>query len=205
MRTTGYDHGVPMQSGANRSHRGESVVKDVLEAAREELSRVGYRALRIEDVAARANVNRTTIYRRWPTKAELIGTTLRMMFDVPDIGPSTGSLRADLLVLARQAIAFLTSPNGQVFVRMVMGEGAEPELRAVLDSIRSEKDSSVKRLFESAKARGEMRRDVSSDLVVEHLIGGINHRIFALGMTPESIDVAEHVDLLLYGVLVRDS
>jgi AcrR family transcriptional regulator len=37
-----------------------------VEATAEELSRVGYAAMRVEDVAARSGVHKTTIYRRWP-------------------------------------------------------------------------------------------------------------------------------------------
>src|SRR6266481_5757247 len=53
--------------------RSERVVKSVLEAAVVELAESGYSAFRIEQVAAKAGVNKTTIYRRWPTKTELVG------------------------------------------------------------------------------------------------------------------------------------
>ena len=56
--------------GARTGGRSERVVRDVLRAAIEELSTNGYSALRVEDVAARAGVNKTTVYRRWPTKAD---------------------------------------------------------------------------------------------------------------------------------------
>ena len=52
--------------------RGEPVVRGILAAALEELASAGYRALRIEDVATRAGVNKTTVYRRWPTKEDLV-------------------------------------------------------------------------------------------------------------------------------------
>ena len=190
-------------SSTNRSHRGEAVVRDVLEATREELARIGYRALRIDDVATRANVNRTTIYRRWPTKVQLVRATLRMMIDVPDDEPDTGSIRGDLLVVARHMLGFLTSANGQVLVRMMMAEGTEAELREVVDAIRRENDVILERLFERARVRGEIRSNLELDVFVPTMIGGLHHRIFALGIAPEAIRLEAHVDLLLSGALVR--
>ena len=51
--------------------RAERVRTAVLEAAAELLTEVGYDKMRVEDVAARAGVHKTTVYRRWPTKAAL--------------------------------------------------------------------------------------------------------------------------------------
>ena len=124
-------------SAGNRRHRGETVVHDVIEAAREELARVGYRALRIEDVAARAKVNKTTIYRRWPTKVELVQETLKTMFDHQEPLPNTGSLRSDLVCVAGEMFKFFSSANGHVLVRMMMTEGTEKDLRRIVDSLRS--------------------------------------------------------------------
>src|SRR5262245_16386487 len=56
--------------------RGEAVVRGILAAALEELARTGYGALRIEGVAARAGVNKTTVYRRWATKENLVRAAL---------------------------------------------------------------------------------------------------------------------------------
>lgn len=194
-----------MQSAhPNRSHRGEVVVQDVLGATRDELTRVGYRALRIEDVATRANVNRTTIYRRWPSKVDLVRATLQWMFaEIPDIEPDTGSFRGDLLVVAREMLTFMLSPNGQVMIRMVMAEGAEPELRAIMEDLRREKDALLRQMFARAKARGEIREELRQELLLSMLVGGVHHRIFALCVDPVVIDIEEHVDLLLSGALVR--
>ena len=56
--------------------RSARIVDGVLEATAEELSRVGYAALRVDEVAERSGVNKTTIYRRWPTKSDLVRATL---------------------------------------------------------------------------------------------------------------------------------
>jgi AcrR family transcriptional regulator len=59
------------------------VVRGVMEATLAELALTGYGALRIEDVAVRAGVNKTTVYRRWPTKEELVpGVEAMLLFSV---------------------------------------------------------------------------------------------------------------------------
>ena len=52
--------------------RGPRLVEKVLQVTLEEVGRVGFAALSVETVAALAGVNKTTIYRRWPTKFELV-------------------------------------------------------------------------------------------------------------------------------------
>lgn len=185
-------------SSANRSHRGEAVIQDVLQATHEELARVGYRALRIEDVAARANVNRTTIYRRWPTKVELVREALQTIFDETEQDPDTGSFRGDLLVVAADVLRFLASAKGRVLVRMIMAEGADEELRNIVSDVRREKEAKVEGIIERARARGEVR-PIRAEIFMAHLLGGLQHRIFVLGIAPEAIDIEEHVELLLHG------
>src|SRR5262245_2839968 len=77
--------------------RGEPVVRGILGAALTELARTGYGALRIEDVAARAGVNKTTVYRRWSTKEDLVRAALLSITNDRFTPPNTGSLRTDLL------------------------------------------------------------------------------------------------------------
>ena len=69
-------------------------MQGVLSAVLQELSRVGYRGLRIEDVALRAGVNKTTVYRRWPTKIELVRAALVCDSTCRIPHPDTGTLRS---------------------------------------------------------------------------------------------------------------
>src|SRR5882757_10372604 len=82
--------------GVRVKGRAARVVSDVLIATAEELSRVGYSSLRVEDVAARSGVNKTTIYRRWPTKPELVGAAV-MSIKVPIEFAHTEDLQRDLV------------------------------------------------------------------------------------------------------------
>src|SRR4051812_8420984 len=90
--------------------RSARVIHDVLDATLEELARSGYVALTIESVAARAGVNRTTIYRRWPTKYALVHAAMLASQDGLQEAPDTGAIRSDLMTLARQRLAAVSVP-----------------------------------------------------------------------------------------------
>src|SRR5918996_1680041 len=79
--------------------RSEQVVRRVLDAALVELARSGYAGFRMDGVASRARVNKTTIYRRWPTRAALVTALVdRMRTPLREKPlPDTGQLEPDLV------------------------------------------------------------------------------------------------------------
>ncbi|HWL87667.1 MAG TPA: helix-turn-helix domain-containing protein, partial [Polyangiaceae bacterium] len=86
--------------GIRRQGRSAEIVELVLENTVEEFGRSGYSGLRVEEIAARSGVNKTTIYRRWPTKDDLVVAAIQWIspYKRP---PNTGSLRTDLLGMLR--------------------------------------------------------------------------------------------------------
>src|SRR5688572_9801014 len=71
-----------------------------LAATAEALAEDGYDALSIEAVGARAGVHKTTVYRRWPTKADLVADAARARSEQHVPIPDTGGLAGDLRLLA---------------------------------------------------------------------------------------------------------
>lgn len=185
--------------------RGKSVVESVLMAAREELARVGYRALRIEDVATRAGVHKTTIYRRFPEKIDLVRATMQELFHENFQTKDTGSLRGDLIHFGQVITAFFQSVEGQSLVRMMTTEGTDPELRSIVESVRANKEALPKRVIEGAVTRGEIHPATDGELLFKTLVGAIHHRLFAMEQCVSELNLAKLVDLLLYGVLPRDA
>jgi AcrR family transcriptional regulator len=179
------------------------VVRSVLGAVLEELARVGYGALRIEDVAARAEVNKTTVYRRWPTKTELVQAALLSITSDRVTAPDTGSLRTDLLEVARKLVATFSSCEGQSFMRLVISEGPGSELLTIVKSLRKVHESVPRSVAEAAEARGELGAGVDAPLLFDVLIAALHRKLM---MDRESVDDAylcRLVDLLLLGVLAR--
>jgi len=73
----------------------------ILDAVRELIAEVGYDAMRIDQVAARAHASKATIYRRWSGKPDLATAVLHRMNPRPPVLDSTGDLRSDLVRVMR--------------------------------------------------------------------------------------------------------
>lgn len=87
---------------ASRTRRRGTVLEDaILEAAWSELAAAGYEGFRVDAVAARANTSKTVLYRRWPTRAELVLAALRKHAKVSSKIPDSGSLRGDLTIILK--------------------------------------------------------------------------------------------------------
>ena len=186
-----------------KAHRGESVVRDVLDAAREEIAKFGFAAMRIEDVALRAEVAKTTIYRRWPKKEDLLFEVLQSMMSGSREIPESGSLRGDLLAIARHLRSIMTSADGQAVARVMMAERSDPEVRRVIERIREEKMVAPRKLVERARERGEIDPSVDAELLLTTLAGSIHHRVFVRSDELSDAYLEALVDLLLSGVRPR--
>src|SRR5215472_19059285 len=112
------EHTPSAQGGHVRVRRRGSDLEDaILEAAWEELTAVGYAHLTIDAAAARAHTSKPVLYRRWPTRPELVLAALRqrgpLLSGEP---PDTGSLRGDVLALLERMSAGLLARGTGVIV-----------------------------------------------------------------------------------------
>ncbi len=181
--------------------RGEPVVRGVLGAALEELGRAGYGALRIEDVAARAGVNKTTIYRRWPTKEDLVRAALLSITSGSVVVPNTGSLRTDLLEIARGMVEMTRSCEGQGLMRVIIAEGPGSELMAIARSLRKTHEAVPRSVIEAAQARGELAPDIDAMLLFDVLVSALKGRLLMDRQEVDEAFLARLLDLLLLGAL----
>jgi AcrR family transcriptional regulator len=181
--------------------RGEAVVQRVLEAALQELAQVGYRAFRIEEVALRADVNKTTVYRRWPLKADLVRDALAASSADKFVAPQTGALRSDLLALVRMFLEQATTPMGRSLMRMLAAEASDPELIDISRSLRARHEVMPQALLAAAVARGELAPDADHMVILHALIGAIHHRLFLMNEPVTEAFLTGLVDLLLLGAL----
>jgi AcrR family transcriptional regulator len=163
--------------GVRVQGRSARVVDAVLLATAEQLGEVGFAALRIEDVAARSGVNKTTIYRRWPRKEELVASVLETLRLVPGT-PDTGTLRGDLLELLDAIAKGAATPAGRGLMRLVQTERGHPEFAAILRRRRSEQLASRRAIFERAIARGELPVGSDSGILAELVLAPLIARLF---------------------------
>ncbi len=195
-----------ISDGIRKPGRPRSAQADqaILRATLEEVAEVGFEALSIEAVAARAGVGKTTIYRRWPSKAELVMESISMIHtEVPVI--DTGNFRDDLLTILRGAF-HIDMPLVEQLVVKVIGEvKSNPEVfRVFMERHVTPRFQAITQMIERAKARGELRQDVDTALIMSLAAGPFFFQILFSGMAPTpalSPDQPEQmVDAILHGV-----
>ncbi len=159
--------------------RGAPVTEAVLSRTLEELAAVGLEGMRVERIAARAEVNKTSVYRRWPTREALVAAALEgVLASFSTAMPDTGSLRGDVLALVTPIAEFLASDTGRAVLRAAMASSsalavADVAARAVEGGGRGPLASLVRR----ARRRGEWRRGVAPTLLFGSLVGAVIHRV----------------------------
>ncbi len=110
------------------------------------------------DVAsAAAGVNKTTIYRRWPGKKQLVAAAVdwmrRFVHDVPL--PDTGSLERDLIEAFRRRVRFKDRVEGQAWARL-LAEKNDPDVSAVIGDAVKERSESWYAMVTRAIARSDL-------------------------------------------------
>jgi AcrR family transcriptional regulator len=158
----------------------------VLEATSAVLAEDGYEGLSIETVAGRAGVHKTTVYRRWPTRAQLVADALRARSEQNVPVPDTGSLAGDLEALARAVVRNIGSPAGTATARTVVAAGlSAADIAATSAEFWAERLARTGVIVERAIERGELPAGTDPHLVIETLIGPLYVRLL---LTGEPID-----------------
>lgn len=180
--------------------RSARVRQAVLDAAFAELGEKGYRGLSIEAVALRSGVAKTTVYRRWPTRDELVADALDSRSDRNDAVPDTGSLRGDLKEFCEGVSAKLTSNHGKAMLKsLVAAVDQSPEIVETVQRFWRERRDVGAQLIERWIERGALRPGTDADLVVEAILAPIYLRVLLPG-GPLTEDVLQgFIDLALEG------
>lgn len=184
--------------------RAARVRSAVLQATAELLTEVGYDQVTVDEVAARANVHKTTVYRRWPTKPELIADAARVHSDEHVPIPDTGTLHGDLQALARAVVANIGSEGGARRTRSIAAAAmTSNELAAGMHTFWAERLAASGAVVERAIERGELPPNSDANLIIETLIGPLWIRLLLTG-EPISDDLADRVaELVTAGATAR--
>jgi AcrR family transcriptional regulator len=175
------------------------VVTSILDATLEELALVGFAALNVETVAERAGVNKTTVYRRYPTKVELTAAALlREHETIEDI--DTGSFEGDLSALLTEASRFCVDSRGQSVFRMLLADPTNPEVSRLADQMRRDGERVPRRVFQRAIARSEISPDTDLSLLLGMVIGIVVHRVLLERGTLSEEEVQALVSMIVHGV-----
>jgi AcrR family transcriptional regulator len=175
-------------------------VADVLLAATKELTRRGYAGFRVEDVASAAGVNKTTVYRRWPTKADLVCAAIREIVMHTQEGPDTGSLEGDLIEFLRRLVAWKKTAETADVLRILVVEAAEPDVERIGRTLRAEAFEPWLAIVARGKARGEIPARTDARLLVEMVFTPVIMRLHRLHEPVDEATRASIVRIVLAGV-----
>lgn len=175
----------------------------VLRCVLDELAERGLEGLRVERVAARAEVNKTSIYRRWPTREALVEAALaRVHGAVAREAGDRGSLRADLEALAGAAAALLASPQGRALTASaVSGRGALAQ--GSRRRLAQQAGRALGEVVNRATRRGEWRAGASARSLLSLLVGAVMHRVFLEQAPVTGRWLTDTVGLLVAGASAR--
>jgi AcrR family transcriptional regulator len=154
----------------------------VMAAVIEELSEHGYAGARLERVAARAGVAKTTIYRRWGSLDGLLADLMaeRAAQEIPV--PDEGDLGSDLRVLARHAVASVRDPAVRAALASIVAAAVQsPAAREVLTRFLAGRTATMTVIVDRAVQRGEVAAGTDAAGIIRTVTALIYYRLFIAG------------------------
>jgi AcrR family transcriptional regulator len=142
--------------------RGEALNAAIYQATLDELAESGYAGLTMERVAERARASKASLYRRWPTRIELVMEAVRNTLPTPESTPDTGTLRGDLVAMLGQAAHVLSGPAGEA-MRGLLGEALSSG--SPLSSMRRTSQGMGRRTMEEVVRRAVERGEIDPDAI----------------------------------------
>lgn len=160
--------GTPRRTQGTLGGRSDDVVRRVLDAALVELARSGFADFRMEAIATRAAVNKTTVYRRWPNRVALV-TALVERMRIPlreNALPDTGRLEADLLEAFERRSSVGRTIEGRAWARL-LNERHNPEVESIIGATVDERRGEWMTMVTRAIERGDLPPNTDAQLFLD--------------------------------------
>lgn len=175
----------------------------IMRVTYELLAETGYQGLRYDNVAARARASKATLYRYWPTKAELVTAAIRAS-DVAGVRvPDTGTLRGDLVAHFGALATQVGGEEGQVLAGLFVAMHRDSELAARLRPLMVSRTPPGHAICARAEERGELRPGYDVRLIDEIPVPVLFMRSFALGLPLDARFIEHLVDDIVLPLLTR--
>jgi AcrR family transcriptional regulator len=167
-----------MTPGRKRSEQSRLAI---LAAAFELAVEVGYANTTLEGIAARSGAGKQTIYRWWPSKADVVLDALATKTDVVVPLPDTGNFRQDLLRFLVSSFTAATRPEFATLLRALMAQAQlDPDFgRRFRTGFLHRRRDTLRVLLDRAAERDELPRGMSADTVADVVFGVIWYRLLA--------------------------
>jgi AcrR family transcriptional regulator len=168
----------PARRGRQRSEVADQAI---LAATLEVLSTDGYGGLTMASVIARSAVSSATLYRRWPTKQELVAAALASL-DAGLVEVDTGTLEGDLTALINGVVDALSIQGDELAEDVAVELRRNADFRAAVnDKFLRPRLEVFDRVLQRARRRGELGPGVSTKVGYSFVSGPLHHRVFVLG------------------------
>jgi AcrR family transcriptional regulator len=162
----------------------------------------GYAGLTLDELAVRSGVAKSTILRRWPSKAAVAAAGVeRVALQSVDV-PNSGSVRGDLGALLHGARETFVRGRGQFVARLLREAGHHPEITDLLDAVLHTRRQAYRRVLARAVARGELDPSVDQELMIDMLMGPLWTRLLITRdpITPDYVDANLQAVLAAFAV-----
>lgn len=189
------------KSGRGRPRNPETRAK-ILKAAYEMLIEVGFMDLTIEGVAAKAEVGKPTIYRRWKTKAALAMDAFLEAVNPELAFPDTGEAKEDFREQMQKIVKLMNSPRGEVLANVIgCGQADEELIAAFRENWLIPRRKDAKRIFQRGVERGELREGIDPEVAIDALYSPLFYRLLLKHQPLTEKLVNELVDLVMEGIV----
>ncbi|WP_367320399.1 TetR/AcrR family transcriptional regulator [Streptomyces sp. HUAS ZL42] len=193
----------PAQTASLR-RRGAVLERAILDAALEQLSTVGWNGLTMEGVAAGAQTGKAAVYRRWPSKEDLVADALRAGLPRFDEAPDLGDVREDLLALCRNARDAMFSRPGFA-LRSVIHECDPAQVErfhgVIFGGVVEPTIQLLRQVIGRGIERGEVRPDAANGYVFDAMPAMMMYRSKVCSSEWNDQDLEEMVDQLMLPLL----
>ncbi len=166
--------------------RCPEVHRKILSSVLDLLSEAGYGALTMEAVAARAEVGKASLYRRWAGKGALVMEALLEHFSSVPL-PETGSAINDLLLQMRGVAELLTGQPGRNLGCLIAASHDDPELAKAFCQFMCQRRDLARGILKRGQERGELRADLDFEVTLDALFGPLHYRLL---VTKAPLDAA---------------
>lgn len=182
--------------GRPRSQESE---KAILDATMELLSEIGFRAMTVEAIAARAGASKSTIYRRWPAKENLVIAAFAQtpLLVVRGRGDTVAQL---VEVQAQFANLMQETTLGGVLAALVAERAHSPALGVAMDPLVHQRRQPMAEILTRAVERGELPADIDLEFAIDMISAPVLQRIMVMGLPTDRRYIRQTVETAFRGL-----
>jgi AcrR family transcriptional regulator len=164
----------PKQATGRGRPADPDIERRVIAAALSVYGEVGWAGFTLDRVASRAPVGKAALYRRWPTKEDLLLAALEHLAEAPEEGADLTDLRGCLIRMAGQVIDMFVGPKALVLPRVLIEASQYPaHFDEMVQNIVRARFGGARTIIQAAIDRGELPAGTPPDLIIDATMGRV--------------------------------